>query len=54
MEGRQVPFHNPNFPVSPAGSQMPGKPGFPGMRGTVSPNVTIGLPKKPFQPPEEG
>ena len=51
-DGRQVPFHSPNYPVSPAGSQMPTKPGYPpplGMRGTFSPNVTIGVPKKPFQ-----
>ena len=52
-------FPNSNYPVSPAGSQMAGKPGYAsslGMRGTVSPNVTIGMPKKPpyRQQQEEG
>ena len=58
VDERQMPFPNTNYPVSPAGSQIAGKPGFPpsiGMRGTVSPNVTIGMPKKqPYRPQEEG
>ena len=58
--GGQMPFANPSFPVRPAGSQMAPKPGFGsplGMRGTVSPNVTIGsigLSKKQFQQQDEG
>ena len=54
------PFPGPSFPVSPAGSQMSGKGSFGSplsMRGTISPNVTIGLPKKQFpqqqQPPQQ-
>ena len=58
VDERQMPFPNTNFPVSPVGSQMAGKPGFAqsiGIRGTVSPNVTIGMPKKPqYRPQEEG
>ena len=58
VDERQMQFPNANFPVSPAGSQMAGKPGFApsvAMRGTVSPNVTIGMPKKQaYRPQEEG
>ena len=58
-EERQMTFPNTNYPVSPAGSQMSSKANYPasigGMRGTVSPNVTIGMPKKPpYRPQEEG
>lgn len=58
VDERQIPFPSANYPVSPVGSQMAGKPTFsPSMnlRGTVSPNVTIGMPKKqPYRPQEEG
>ena len=58
-DDRQMPFPNTSYPVSPVGSQMAGKtPGYSpalGMRGTVSPNVTIGMPKKPpYRSQEEG
>ena len=52
-------FPSTNYPVSPAGSQLANKANYPpslgGMRGTVSPNVTIGMPKKPpYRHQEEG
>lgn len=57
VDERQMPFPNTHYPVSPVGSQIATKPGYAqalGMRGTVSPNVTIGMPKKPYRPQEEG
>lgn len=58
VDERQVTFPNANYPGGPQPPQMSGKPGYQpshSMRGTLSPNVTIGMPKKPaFRQQEEG